>query len=191
MWIFTRYGFYSVACAGRSDGSVDKATLMVRARCKDHLEKLRDRFPTIAEVEIVTMADRDYRYRIILPKAVWLPIVVLENLEVADKLGGCLPSFDSHGRHFSVVLTTAFVVVRSSQNCITLQGSHYYQATVGLNVAVNPVQLRSARMSLRLLRRCQPRVPLHRRHHPALSRQDQRAAVGPHRLARRSDRRAV
>ena len=39
-----------------------------------------------------------------------------------------------------MVLTTAFVVVRSSQNCITLQGSHYYQATVGLNVAVNITQ---------------------------------------------------
>jgi len=60
--------------------------------------------------------------------------VVLANPEVADKLWFCLPSFDSHGRHFSVVLTTAFVVVRSSQNCITSQGSHYYQATVGLKL---------------------------------------------------------
>ena len=67
-------------------------------------------------------------------------IVVLANSEVADKLRGCLPSFDSDVRHFSVVLTTAFVVVRSSQNCITLQGSHYSQATVGLNVAVNITQ---------------------------------------------------
>jgi len=39
-----------------------------------------------------------------------------------------------------MVLTTAFVVVRSSQNCITSQGSHYYQATVRLNVAVNITQ---------------------------------------------------
>ena len=39
-----------------------------------------------------------------------------------------------------MVLTAAFVVVRSSQNCITLQGSHYSQATVGLNVAVNITQ---------------------------------------------------
>ena len=39
-----------------------------------------------------------------------------------------------------MVLTTAFVVVRSSQNCITLQGSRYSQATVGLNGAVNITQ---------------------------------------------------
>ena len=66
--------------------------------------------------------------------------VALANPEVADKLGFCLPSFDSDVRHFSVVLTTAFVVVRSSQNCITLQGSHSSQATVRLNVAVNITQ---------------------------------------------------
>ena len=66
--------------------------------------------------------------------------MVLANLEVADKLGGYVSCFDSHVRHFSVVLTAAFVVVRSSQNCITSQGSHYYQATVGLNVAVNITQ---------------------------------------------------
>ena len=39
-----------------------------------------------------------------------------------------------------MVLTAAFVVVRSLRNCITSQGSHYSQATVGLNVAVNITQ---------------------------------------------------
>ena len=70
---------------------------------------------------------------------------------------GCLSSFDSLVRHFSVVLTTAFVVVKSSQNCITLQGSHYSQATVGLNIAVNPVQLLSARMSVQTITEHHPR----------------------------------
>jgi len=59
--------------------------------------------------------------------------VVLANLEVADECRVCLHSFDSVVRHFSVVLAAAFVVVRSSQNCITLQGSRYSQATVGQN----------------------------------------------------------
>ena len=75
MWIFTRYGFYSVACASKSDGSLDKETVMVRGRRKDHLQNLRDRFPVIADAEIVTMADRDYRYRMIVPKSVWVPIL--------------------------------------------------------------------------------------------------------------------
>jgi hypothetical protein len=75
MWIFTRYGFYSVACASKADGSLDKDTVMVRGRRKDHLQNLRNRFSAIAAAEIVTMADRDYRYRIILAKSVWVPIL--------------------------------------------------------------------------------------------------------------------
>jgi hypothetical protein len=75
MWIFTRYGFYSVACASKPDGSLDKETVMVRGRSKDHLHNLRNRFTAIAATEIVTMADRDYHYRIILAKSVWAPIL--------------------------------------------------------------------------------------------------------------------
>ena len=75
MWIFTRYGFYSVACASKPDDSLDKETVMVRGRSKDHLHNLRNRFPAIAAAEIVTMADRDYRCRIILAKSVWAPIL--------------------------------------------------------------------------------------------------------------------
>jgi hypothetical protein len=75
MWIFVRYGFYSVACASKPDGSLDKETVMVRARSKDHLQNLRDRFPAIADAEIVAMPDRDYRYRLIVPKQLWVPIL--------------------------------------------------------------------------------------------------------------------
>ena len=75
MWIFTRYGFYSVACASAHDGSPDNETVMVRGRSKVHLQNLRDRFPAIAEAEIVTLEGRDYRYRLIVPKCVWVPIL--------------------------------------------------------------------------------------------------------------------
>lgn len=44
---------------------------MVRARVKKHLENLKTRFPALASAEILTWANRDYRYRIILPKAIW------------------------------------------------------------------------------------------------------------------------
>ena len=52
-----------------------KETVMVRGRRKDHLQNLRDRFPVIADAEIVTMADRDYRCRFVVPKSVWAPIL--------------------------------------------------------------------------------------------------------------------
>jgi len=32
MWLFTRYGFYSIACARKPDNSLDPDLLMIRAR---------------------------------------------------------------------------------------------------------------------------------------------------------------
>jgi hypothetical protein len=74
MWIFTRYGFYSIACASHPNGSLDPQTLMVRARRVSHLKSLQKRFPVIAGAEIMTLPNRDYRYRLIVPKAVWAGI---------------------------------------------------------------------------------------------------------------------
>jgi hypothetical protein len=75
MWLFTRYGFFSVACASKSDGALDPDTLMIRARRKAHLQKLQVRFPAIARAEILAWPNSDYRYRIIITKTVWAEIV--------------------------------------------------------------------------------------------------------------------
>jgi hypothetical protein len=72
MWCFTRYGFLSVACAQAKDGSIDSQTVMVRARRADHLRNLQARFPALAVAEIVTLPNRDYRYRLVVPKRVWV-----------------------------------------------------------------------------------------------------------------------
>ena len=75
MWLFTRYGFFSVACAYGSDGTIDSQMLMVRGRRAAHLRNLIERFPSLAGIEIVTLQDRDYRYRIFLAKTIWAEIV--------------------------------------------------------------------------------------------------------------------
>ena len=75
MWLFTRYGFYSIACANKPDGSVDPLTVMVRARRRLHLNSLMERFPVIAGAGIVVLPHRDYRYRLVVPKAVWVTIM--------------------------------------------------------------------------------------------------------------------
>jgi hypothetical protein len=77
MWIFTRYGFVSVACAKKHDGSVDEDTVMVRARARKHLENLQERFPdsVFGKAEILAGAGTDYKFRIIVPKAEWASIV--------------------------------------------------------------------------------------------------------------------
>jgi hypothetical protein len=74
MWIFTRYGFFSIACADKPDGTIDPDTVMVRARLHEHLVSLRNRFPDteLGKAEILNWDGRDYRYRIILPKVAWV-----------------------------------------------------------------------------------------------------------------------
>ena len=72
MWVFTRYGFYSVVCARGKDGAgLDTNTLMVRARVRHHLERLQGRFASLAGYSIHESPKTDYRYRIIVPKACW------------------------------------------------------------------------------------------------------------------------
>lgn len=75
MWIFSIEGFYSIACAQKPDGSIDRQTVMVRARCRQHLQNLKQRFPALSAAEIVTLPNRDYRFRLVLPKTVWVGVL--------------------------------------------------------------------------------------------------------------------
>jgi hypothetical protein len=56
MWLFTRYGFYSIACARKPDNSIDPNLVMIRARILGHLKNLQKRFHVLAEVEVVNPA---------------------------------------------------------------------------------------------------------------------------------------
>jgi hypothetical protein len=76
MWVFTKYGFYSVVCARQGDGRrgqpVDASRLMVRARVREHLEALKARFPDLlADCEIQKFAGSDYACRLFVEKAKW------------------------------------------------------------------------------------------------------------------------
>jgi hypothetical protein len=81
MWIFSRLGFYSTACARNEDGSLDVSTVMVRARQKAHLQNLQKRFPEIAATEIRVTPKNDYRYRLIIPKVQWARMLAEMALE--------------------------------------------------------------------------------------------------------------
>lgn len=74
MWIFTRYGFFSIACATGTDGTLDTDTVMVRSRLREHLLSLKERFPEteLGKAEIQSSDHTDYRCRIVMPKAVWV-----------------------------------------------------------------------------------------------------------------------
>ncbi len=75
IWVATRYGFFSAVCARKGDGSranpPDPHKMMIRARARDHLVRLVERFPSLKRFEIKTSPHNDYRFRIIIPKWRW------------------------------------------------------------------------------------------------------------------------
>jgi hypothetical protein len=71
MWIFTRYGFFSIASARLKDGKVSANKVMVRARQRRH----RKSHGTICRARRLHSDHNDYRYRIIVAKTTWTKIV--------------------------------------------------------------------------------------------------------------------
>lgn len=76
MWMFTKYGFYSVVSALKAPEyqEIDPAKVCVRARNRNHLVALLERFPGLipASSEIVETTNRDYRYRILADSREWI-----------------------------------------------------------------------------------------------------------------------
>ena len=68
MWLFTKYGFFSVVCAYGNRGEPDKKWVMVRARLRRHLTALQRRFKNLQRYEIIDTDDTDYRWRLIVTK---------------------------------------------------------------------------------------------------------------------------
>lgn len=79
MWLFTKYGFFSIVCArvgdGASSSAIDPQRMMVRARMKAHLERLQARFEArLGGCEITESRDADYRFRVFVAKPEWQAI---------------------------------------------------------------------------------------------------------------------
>lgn len=47
---------------------------MVRARSRRHIESLQKRFPQLASLPIGDTPNTDYRFRIVVPKPVWVEV---------------------------------------------------------------------------------------------------------------------
>ncbi len=88
MWIFTRYGFYSVVCArqgqGRLDEPINADQMMIRARSRGHLGQLINRFPAeLGDCEIRSFANADYPFRIFVAKTTWSHLLMQLNDEIS------------------------------------------------------------------------------------------------------------
>lgn len=70
MWLFTVHGFYSVV-------SHDVGHVLVRSRCRTHLQNLIDRYgPEEPDCwAIVVWPNTDCQYRMIVPQAQWADVV--------------------------------------------------------------------------------------------------------------------
>jgi hypothetical protein len=75
MWMFTRYGFFSITkpTFGMTKAEADRH-LQVRGRVRSHLDALKARFASLADVELIETEDSDYRYRFVVPKETWVEV---------------------------------------------------------------------------------------------------------------------
>lgn len=80
MWLFTKYGFYSVVNARRVDGehlgTVDPDRVVVRGRLLLHVESLKNRFhELLGSYAIEETTTASYAYRMFLPKEIWVEVL--------------------------------------------------------------------------------------------------------------------
>jgi hypothetical protein len=122
MWIFTKYGFYSVVCArkgkGRHGQPVDPDRMMIRARDEDHLEALQERFPDqIGSCQIQKTAGTDYACRLFAPKSVWADILAqLANEMDYDNFKAEVARFqEAQGRAYAHSLHEVWTVMKEMQ----------------------------------------------------------------------------
>lgn len=71
MWLFTRYGFFSIAVT--SNTCIGEVA--IRSRSRAHLETLKKRFPKSSLGEIKDFSGSDYRFRCTTSKAEWALII--------------------------------------------------------------------------------------------------------------------
>lgn len=84
MWLMTKHGFFSIVCAHDDKGRPHKDLMMVRARKKEHLERL-EVFGSIYH-DIRETEHTDYPYRVIIDRdaAVLLVARLMEEVNYSN-----------------------------------------------------------------------------------------------------------
>ncbi len=78
--MLARHGFFSAVCTRQGDGRklqpIDATRIIVRARVRQHLVNLAERFPKeLKDCEILDSLRTDYAYRLFVSKADWSEVV--------------------------------------------------------------------------------------------------------------------
>ena len=106
MWLMTKYGFFSIGCAWKTetDNTPHPDLMMIRARSKAHLVNLQDRFKAFGKYAITETQDTDYPCRIIASKSDIANMLsqLLEEIDYCnfkDEVPNTLPN-DARYHHF-------------------------------------------------------------------------------------------
>lgn len=81
MWVFTTKGFYSAVCVG--DYGASNPDIAVRSRVREDLVRFLDKVEEGEEMfPILELPGRDYPYRVIVPRNVWVQFMTATASEV-------------------------------------------------------------------------------------------------------------
>lgn len=92
MWLFTRYGFFSVTQPTRDNPDTKASKLVqIRARMRMHLQALQARFPAGLAGEILESNETDYRFRLIIARDRFARVAsaLVNELDYSNFKGAC------------------------------------------------------------------------------------------------------
>lgn len=78
MWVFTKTGFYSIVL----EKDAKKPNIIIRARCKQHLEQLKATHPKLGLGKIIHTPNGDYHWRCKATKAMVANILADATLDI-------------------------------------------------------------------------------------------------------------
>lgn len=85
MWLCTNFGFFSATRRTDFIDSHDNRVMQIRARCKEHLEQLRDRYLLDELGPIFSLAKRDYKWRAYCTQEAWARAVYAAAMDIDYK----------------------------------------------------------------------------------------------------------
>lgn len=167
MWIMSVYGFFSIASADKPGTlkGIDLDTVMVRARSRGHLENLRTRFDHLAPYKIVEIANRDYGFRMIMPKEDWVKALdeMAREQEWSNFKDECHKNRIEVGNEYISCLHRVWSVMLSLQPI-----NKWWADTTGIHIMKRKgKKTRKAAASLQAMCACGHRLYNHGVHNPA------------------------
>lgn len=101
MWLYLQNGFFSIV----HKPPCKKGELLVRARCKEDMERLREKLSQTYNFKgtVIDSPKADYAYRMIVPREIWASFMASTAMELEyDNFKNTIPSSDTlrHDAYF-------------------------------------------------------------------------------------------